>query len=188
MYRRLLLSLILLVVASSGAMAQQIDQVALHCPVYLTWEGCECYVAVRNTTGSDVGVTPGFSFDGNHTVPYTLITVPAHGTILFTVDEFLDTPTCISGVFGIELSYAGEPGAIMASVITFFGNISFQVPFRNPSGDLSRTLHSSLYLGGDFIDYIFVKNTTENQVTVSPIFHCNGASTPGMDVSLEGYQ
>ncbi len=188
MLNRLLLSLILLVVLSCAVIAQQPEQVTLHCPVYLTWPGFESFIVVRNTTGSDVGFTPGFCFDGDHLVPYTLITAPAHATILLTVEEFFDTSTCESGLIGLELMYGGEPGAIMASVITFFGDLSFQVPFRNAAGDLSRTLHSSLCLGGDFIDYIFVKNTTDNRVTVSPVFYCDGASTPGLSVSLEPYQ
>ncbi len=187
MFKKLLLSLSLLLLISGAAMAQQ-EYVTLHCPTYLTWSGFESFIVVRNTTGSDIGFTPGFCFDGDHLVPYTLITVPAHDTVLLTVDEFFDTSMCESGVIGLELMYWGEPGAIMASVVVMFSNLSFQVPFRDPAGDMSRTLHSSLYLGGDYIDYIFVKNTTENSVTVSPVFYCNGVNTPGFDVRLDPYQ
>ena len=102
MLNRLLLSLILLVVLSGAVIAQQPEQVTLHCPVYLTWAGFESFIVVRNTTGSDVGFTPGFCFDGHHLVPYTLITVPAHGTILLTVDEFFDTSMCESGLIGLD--------------------------------------------------------------------------------------
>ena len=188
MFNRVLFSLTLLVILTAGAIAQQVEQVTLHCPVYLVWPGFESFIVVRNTTGSDIGVTPGFCFDGDHLVPYALITVSAHGTIVLSVQEFLDTSTCESGLIGLELMYLGEPGAIMASVVMFYGDLSFQVPFRNVAGDLSRTLHSSLCLGGDYIDYIFVKNTTDNRVTVSPLFYCDGGSTPGLGVSLEPYQ
>ncbi|MBN2209059.1 MAG: YncE family protein [Candidatus Coatesbacteria bacterium] len=188
MLNKLFFSLILLVILTASAIAQQVEQVTLHCPVYLTWPGFESFIVVRNTTGKDVGVTPGFCFDGNHLVPYTLITVPAHGTILLTAQQFLDTSACESGLIGLELMFTDEPGAIMASVVMFYGGLSFQVPFRDAAGDLSRTLHASLCLGGDYIDYIFVKNTTDNRVTVSPLFYCNGVSTPGLDMNLEAYQ
>ena len=188
MFKRFALSLTLLMVLSGTVIAQQPEQVTLHCPAYLTWSGFESFVVVRNTTGSEVSFTPGFSFDGYHLVPYTLITVPAHDTILLSVDQYIDISMCESGLIGLEIMYAGEPGAIMASVNMFFEGLSLQVPFRDAFGDLSRTLHSSLCLGGDFIDFIFVKNTTDNRVTVSPVFYNNGASTPGLGVGLEPYQ
>ncbi|HUT03639.1 MAG TPA: hypothetical protein VM163_07100 [bacterium] len=188
MAKKLLLLLAVVVVAYGIASAQEVQQVTLHCPVYLTWASSDSFIVVRNTTGTDVSFTPGFCFDGEYLVPYTLIPVPAHGTIILTVDQFFDTSICESGLVGVELSYMGEPGAIMGSVVMFLGSMSFQVPFRDVAADVSHSLHSSLCLGGDFIDYVFVKNTTNEPVTVSPTFYCNGAATPGLSVRLNPHQ
>ena len=188
MARKLLLCLALIIIACGVASAQQVEQVTLQCPVYLTWPNVESYVMIRNTTTTDTNVMVSFSFDDQVVAAPAAVAVAAHATKIVAAEDLIDTSACTSGLMGVELSFVGEPGAIMGSVVMLLGNMSFQVPFRDASANASQSLHSSLCLGGDFIDYIFVKNTTDQPVNVSPTFYCNGAGTPGLSVTLNPHQ
>ena len=131
MLRGLSLCIGLLVLLSGAAMAQQDEQITLHCAAYFVGWGFESQILLRNTTGSQIGVTPAFCFDGEHLVPYTIIYVPAHGSAVLSADEFFDTSMCVQPSIGLEVTYQGEPGAIMAStMMLFYGppSLSFQVP------------------------------------------------------------
>lgn len=191
MLRKLLISLALLTVISGASLADETESITLHCPTYLCWQGYDSFIVVRNTTAKEVGVTPGFSFDGQHLVPYTMLYIPAHGTAIWTADQFVDTSQCTSGFMGVELIYLGEPGAIMGSVIVLCQGLpalSFQAPFRDASGDTSKMIHSSLWLGGDYLDFVFLKNTTDSSVDVSLIFYCNGNDYSGGVIPLGPFQ
>ncbi|MBN1594076.1 MAG: YncE family protein [Candidatus Coatesbacteria bacterium] len=187
MFKKIILSLSIVMILSCAALAQD-QYIKLYCPTYLTWPGFESFVAVRNTTGSEVNVFPAFAFDGDYWATYWMINIPAHETVLFSVDEYLETSACQSGIIGIELGYQGDAGAVMASTVVIFGNLSFQVPFRNATLNTARTLHSSLCLGGDYTDYVFVMNTTADELMVTPVFYSDGTGTPGLNIGLEPYQ
>lgn len=188
--KKTLLAFAVLAVLSALCAAQQAHENVIHCPAYLCWTNFDSYILVRNTTGHQVAVLPSFCFNGVRQAASMAVPVPAHQTIVLRAEDFVDTSSS-DGVIAVELSFAGDPGSIIASIVCLYSgqpSISFEMPFRNPDQDQSSSLHSCAWFAQEYITAVFVKNTTGNQVTVSPVFWCGGQSKTGPELNLGPYQ
>jgi len=157
--------------------ASQNNVQTLHCPWYFVGEEFEAIVAMKNTTTQDLVVMMTLRYgsttqeDGTYEVSNPII-IPAEQQQTISLRKIRSLATgsvrrAISG--GIELTYFGEPDALMANtyISSARRRISFSIPFANPATAGSKTLHSVWWFNGpSYNSLVQMKNTTDEDVDV----------------------